>query len=83
MDSPTRYAGVDWASRAHAICIVDAQGTALERFEVEHTGPGLRTLGRRLVRAGVGRVAIERPDGPVIDALSRSGSRSSSSRAVT
>ena len=73
MDSPTRYAGVDWASRAHAICVVDEHGTATERFEVEHSGPGLRTLGRRLARAGVVRVAIERPDGPVIDALFAAG----------
>jgi transposase len=69
MDSPTRYAGVDWASRAHAVCIVDDHGTATERFEVEHTEPGLRSLGRQLAKAGVTRVAIERPDGPVIDAL--------------
>ena len=69
MDSVTRYAGVDWASRTHAICVVDEHGTALERFEVEHSEPGLRTLGRRLAKAGVARVAIERPDGPVIDAL--------------
>lgn len=69
MHSPTRYAGVDWASRSHAVCIVDEHGAALERFEVEHTEAGLRTLGRRLAKAGVCRVAIERPDGPVIDAL--------------
>jgi transposase len=73
MDCPTRYAGVDCASRAHAICIVDARGSALERFEVEHSGPGLRSLGRRLAKAGVSGVAIERPDGPVIDALLAAG----------
>jgi transposase len=73
MDCPTRYAGVDWASRAHAICIVDEHGTATERFEVEHSEPGLRSLGRRLAKAGVVRVAIERPDGPVIDALFAAG----------
>jgi len=73
MDGIARYAGVDWASRSHAVCIVDEVGTALERFEVEHTEPGLRTLGRRLVKAGAMRVAIERPDGPVIDALFSAG----------
>ena len=46
MDSPTRYAGVDWASRAHAICVVDEHGTALERFEVEHTARAHRSRGR-------------------------------------
>jgi transposase len=69
MDSPTLYAGVDWASRSHAVCVVDERGEAVERFEVEHSEPGLRTLGRQLTKAGVTRVAIERPDGPVIDAL--------------
>ena len=73
MDSPMRYAGVDWASRAHAVCIVDERGEATERFAVEHTEPGLGSLGRRLVKAGVTRVAIERPDGPVIDALLAAG----------
>jgi transposase len=73
MDCPTRYAGVDWASRAHAVCIADERGIALERFAVDHTEPGLRTLGRRLAKAGVTGVAIERPDGPVIDALFAAG----------
>jgi transposase len=73
MDCPTRYAGVDWASRAHAVCIVDERGSAIERFEVEHSEPGLRSLGRRLAKAGVTGVAIERPDGPVIDALLAEG----------
>ena len=26
MDSPIRYAGVDWASRSHAICVIDERG---------------------------------------------------------
>jgi transposase len=73
MDSGTTYAGVDWASRAHAVCIVDERGSATERFEVEHSEPGLRALGRRLVKAEVAGVAIERPDGPVIDALLAAG----------
>jgi hypothetical protein len=73
MDSGTTYAGVDWASRAHAVCVVDGHGTALERFEVEHSEPGLRALGRRLTRTGVSGVAIERPDGPVIEALVAAG----------
>ena len=69
MDSPTRYAGVDWASRSHVVCVIDDRGVAIERFEVEHSDPGLRLLSRRLTNAGVRGVAIERPDGPVVDAL--------------
>lgn len=68
-----RYGGVDWASRSHTVCVVDERGAAIERFAVEHSEPGLRTLGRRLVKAGVARVAIERPDGPVIEALFAAG----------
>ena len=66
MDSLTRFAGVDWASRSHAACVVDDRGEAVDRFDVDHTEPGLRTLGRRLAKAGAVKVAIERPDGPVI-----------------
>lgn len=73
MDGIARYAGVDWATRSHAVCVVDEHGEAVERFEVEHTEPGLRTLGRQLTKIGVSRVAIERPDGPVIEALFGAG----------
>lgn len=73
MHSPTRYAGVDWASRSHAVCVVDERGEPVERFGVEHTEAGLRTLGRRLAKTGVAQVAIERPDGPVIEALFDAG----------
>ena len=41
----------------------------VDRFTVEHTTGGLTTLIRRLARLGCAEVAIERPDGPVIDAL--------------
>jgi transposase len=71
MDGIGRYAGIDWAKDAHAVCIIDGQGSALARFEVEHSAAGLRELARRL--EGVEGVAIERPDGPVIDALLEAG----------
>jgi transposase len=63
------FGSVDWASQGHAACIVDAQGSALDEFEVAHTEAGLTELCRRFRRASVQRVAIERPDGPVVDAL--------------
>jgi transposase len=47
--------------------VVDGEGGVVSRFEVEHTAAGLRELIHRL--KGVEGVAIERPDGPVIDAL--------------
>ena len=64
-----RFGSVDWASEGHAACIVDSEGTALDEFEVAHTEAGLSELCRRFRGAGVSRVAIERPDGPVVDAL--------------
>ena len=73
MDGIRRYAGIDWARERHAVCVIDDAGTAIARFEVEHTAAGLRELVRRL--AGVEGVAIERPDGPVIDALLEAGLR--------
>lgn len=48
-------------------------GETIDRFSVEHTVAGLRTLVRRLLEAGVDDVAIERPDGPVVDALRQGG----------
>ena len=62
-------AGIDWASTDHAVAILDHRGTQVERFTITHTTSGLRELVRRLRRAGVFEVAIERPDGPVVDAL--------------
>jgi transposase len=72
MHDPTvRFGGVDWATDAHAVCVVDGDGVVVDEFDVEHTADGLAELCRRL--GGVGRVAIERPDGPVVDALMDAG----------
>jgi len=65
--------GIDWARDDHAVAVVDATGTPIERFTVTHTADGLRELPRRLDRLGVSEVAIERPDGQVVDALLEAG----------
>ncbi len=61
--------GIDWARDDHAVSIVDARGREIHRATVEHSAAGLRDLLAVLARAGVREVAIERPDGPVIDTL--------------
>ena len=61
--------GVDWASDSHAVCVIDADGEPVQRFTVSHTRAGLRQLVAILGRYRVGGVGIERPDGPVVDAL--------------
>lgn len=71
MDGTRRYAGIDWAKDRHTVCVIDGEGGVTTRFEVAHTEAGLRELVRRL-RGGEG-VAIERPDGPVVDALLGAG----------
>ena len=62
-------AGVDWAKDDHAICIIDPDGQVLDRFTVTHDAAGLKSLVRRLLKAGVDEVGIERGDGPVVEAL--------------
>jgi transposase len=66
-------AGIDWASADHAVCVVDADGQVVTRFTVEHTAAGLADLVRRLRKAGAREAAIERGDGPVVDALLDAG----------
>lgn len=72
-DTTVRYGGVDWVSAQHAVCVVDEGGLITERFEITHSASDLAALCRRLARARVHRVAIERPDGPVVEALMGAG----------
>jgi transposase len=74
MDNPTTgYAGVDWATDAHAVCVVDGGGRVVVEFDAPNSAEGLADLCRRIQRGGARRVAIERPDGPVVDALLAAG----------
>src|SRR5450631_2072799 len=66
-------AGVDWAKADHAVCVVGDQGEVLERFTVVDDAAGLKQLARRLLRAGVSQVGIERGDGPVVETLLAAG----------
>lgn len=72
-DPITGYGGVDWATDAHAVCVVDHRGQVVVEFDVTNTAEGLAELCSRVERAGARRVAIERPDGPVVDALLDAG----------
>jgi transposase len=61
--------GIDWAGCDHAVSIVDTRGSEIHRSSVEHSDAGLRNLLGLLARVGVSEIAIERPDGPLVDAL--------------
>jgi len=68
------FAGLDWATAVHAVCIIEATGRVLERFTVNHDRDGLAELLRRLTRYGARvRIAIERPSGLIVDALVEAG----------
>jgi transposase len=65
--------GIDWARDDHAIAIIDSGGRVVFRCVIEHSTKGLRDLIAVLTRHGVAEVAIERPDGPVVEALLDAG----------
>ena len=70
------FVGLDWASREHAVCVVDGQGAVVDRLTVEHTDAGMTELARRLralAAKGEVRVAIERPTGIIVDTLVEGG----------
>lgn len=69
----TFFAGLDWASQNHAVCIIDETGSVHSRFDIAHDAAGIVDLCRRLRAAGSPPVAIERPSGLVVDNLVEAG----------
>lgn len=70
------FAGLDWGSTGHAVCVVDAAGTVLLRLDVAHDADGLADMRRKLDRLAPAAelpVAIERPSGLIVDALLAAG----------
>jgi transposase len=66
-------AGIDWGSADHAVCVVDAAGQVRARFTVAHDRAGIGKLIAGLRAAGVSEAAIERGDGPLVEALLEAG----------
>jgi hypothetical protein len=71
--SEARFAGVDWASEEHAVCVVDEHGRIVEGRRFVHDEPGIRALCVRLLGLRVALVALERPDGLLIERLLDAG----------
>jgi len=69
------YAGVDWASEKHDVLIADETGEEVLAATFAHDEAGVRGLCRALVRHGVRLVAIERPDGLLVERLLDAGLR--------
>jgi transposase len=66
-------AGVDWAKDSHDVVVEDGDGERVWAATVAHDEAGLTRLCRGLVRLGVQRVAIERPDGLLVERLLDAG----------
>lgn len=70
------FAGLDWGSVEHAVCVVDQEGAVVARIDVQHTAEGLGKLLAALVRFASPQeipIAIERPSGLVVDTLVDAG----------
>jgi transposase len=71
------YVGVDWAAETHAVCVLDGSGKIKTQFTIAHTANGFADLLCRLGKLSGDPmdvpVAIERPDGRLVDALLEAG----------
>lgn len=67
------YAGVDWAKDEHAVLVEDERGALLEEATLPHDEEGITALCRLLLDHGVERVAVERPDGLLVERLLDAG----------
>jgi transposase len=68
--------GIDWAVEEHAVCVVDDHGEVLDRFTIAHSADGFDRLTTRLGHHGEPTavpIAIERPDGRLVDRLLEAG----------
>src|ERR1017187_1017773 len=69
----SRYAGIDWATEKHDVRGANETGEKLLAATFVHDEAGLLALCRTLVRMEVGLVAIERPDGVLVERLLDAG----------
>lgn len=75
-DGPLFFVGIDWAATEHAVCVLDPGGRKAAAFTIDHTATGFARLAARLGKLGAAEqvpVAIERPDGRLVDALLEAG----------
>jgi transposase len=73
ISTPAAVAGIDWATDTNALCVVDPDGQILTQLQTPADAAGIGRLVATLDRHQVTQVAIERPDGPVVEALLAGG----------
>jgi transposase len=70
------FVGIDWASRAHELCVLDEAGGVVSRFGFAHSERGISETLERLRKLAQPRelpIAIERPDGLLVSRLLEAG----------
>lgn len=70
------FVGIDWASRQHELCVVDESGAVVEQFGFAHSERGISGMLAKLTKLAEPNelpVAIERPDGLLVDRLLQAG----------
>lgn len=73
-----KYVGIDWATQAHQMCVIDADRKVLEERSVEHAGAAIAQCIEWLMRISGGdpgslAVAIETPRGAIVEVLVERG----------
>jgi transposase len=70
----TTSAGLDWAKDEHALCVLEAStGRKIFEGRFAHDESGLEKLSNSLVEMGVERLAIERPEGVLVERVLEAG----------
>lgn len=72
------FVGIDWASAAHEVCVLDREGGVCERREVKHTAPALQAFVDALLARSHGdpttvAIGIEVPRGALVELLVERG----------
>ena len=72
------FAGIDWGSERHRVCLLDSQGALAGERWIEHSGQGLEKLVEWLRIQAAGEpervaVAIEVPRGALVETLLEAG----------
>src|SRR5690349_23438670 len=78
VDDHQWFVGIDWATRSHSVCLLDAGGRRVGEREFAHGGTGLTELRDWLLEKTKAAsrqiaVAIETPHGPVVEMLLEHG----------
>ena len=78
MEELEYFAGIDWGSESHQVCVIDGEGRVLGERAFRHGGAGLAEMADWLLATTKAEpqvigVAIEVPHGPVVETLMERG----------